>query len=275
MRISVPYLPAASSRSAMTVDERLVDLLESDTDVFLPSAALPITADTRGEAALAITGGYRGRFALPMGLGSGGEREGLYFALNYSYLRGWCPCAGCQGHSFMKIRYLPPASPVGTTLRDAERAALERAHHALARASFLREDHDRVPRQLPLVEDAQQAREIAQRRERLDREAKSRRTSRGVAVATISMSLRVESSVLRLPVIVMTGATSLTPSVSVTLSTSCSVNVLVLYMCWLSGEVKSVPELNEGEPGRTFRVVPSEMWSVENSHLANPLSHAR
>ena len=81
-----PYL---AMRGALTVDERLVELLESDTDVFLPSAALPITADTRGEAALAITGGYRGRFALPMGLGSGGDREGLYFALNYSYLRGF------------------------------------------------------------------------------------------------------------------------------------------------------------------------------------------
>lgn len=30
----------------------------------------------------------------------------------YDYLRGWCPCAGCQGHSFLKIRYQPPASPV-------------------------------------------------------------------------------------------------------------------------------------------------------------------
>jgi DUF971 family protein len=30
----------------------------------------------------------------------------------YDYLRGWCPCAGCQGHTFLKIRYQPPASPV-------------------------------------------------------------------------------------------------------------------------------------------------------------------
>lgn len=28
------------------------------------------------------------------------------------YLRGWCPCAGCQGHSFLKIRFQPPAHPV-------------------------------------------------------------------------------------------------------------------------------------------------------------------
>jgi hypothetical protein len=81
-----PYL---AMRGALTVDDRLVDLLGSDTDVYLPSAALPMTSDTRGEVALAITGGYRGRFALPMGLGSGGDREGLYFAFNYSYLRGF------------------------------------------------------------------------------------------------------------------------------------------------------------------------------------------
>jgi len=30
----------------------------------------------------------------------------------YDYLRGWCPCAGCQGHTFLKIRYQPPAAPV-------------------------------------------------------------------------------------------------------------------------------------------------------------------
>ncbi|HXU44525.1 MAG TPA: DUF971 domain-containing protein [Thermoanaerobaculia bacterium] len=30
----------------------------------------------------------------------------------YEYLRGWCPCAGCQGHSGLKIRYLPPAGKV-------------------------------------------------------------------------------------------------------------------------------------------------------------------
>lgn len=32
----------------------------------------------------------------------------------YDYLRGWCPCAGCQGHTG-KIRYQPPAKPVTAT----------------------------------------------------------------------------------------------------------------------------------------------------------------
>lgn len=30
----------------------------------------------------------------------------------YDYLRGWCPCAACQGHSALKIRFHPPAQPV-------------------------------------------------------------------------------------------------------------------------------------------------------------------
>ena len=30
----------------------------------------------------------------------------------YDYLRGWCPCAGCQGHSGLKIVFHPPKRPV-------------------------------------------------------------------------------------------------------------------------------------------------------------------
>lgn len=30
----------------------------------------------------------------------------------YDYLRGWCPCAGCQGHTGLTIRYQPPAGPI-------------------------------------------------------------------------------------------------------------------------------------------------------------------
>ncbi|MDP9121398.1 MAG: DUF971 domain-containing protein [Acidobacteriota bacterium] len=32
------------------------------------------------------------------------------------YLRGWCPCAGCQGHTGLKIRYLPPPAPVAAAV---------------------------------------------------------------------------------------------------------------------------------------------------------------
>ena len=30
---------------------------------------------------------------------------------DYDYLRGWCPCAGCQGHG-VAIRYRPAPGPV-------------------------------------------------------------------------------------------------------------------------------------------------------------------
>src|SRR4029078_10141225 len=30
----------------------------------------------------------------------------------HDYLRAWCPCAGCQGHSHLKIRYQPPEAHV-------------------------------------------------------------------------------------------------------------------------------------------------------------------
>jgi DUF971 family protein len=31
---------------------------------------------------------------------------------DYDYLRAWCPCAGCQGHAGLTIRYLPAPGPV-------------------------------------------------------------------------------------------------------------------------------------------------------------------
>jgi DUF971 family protein len=31
---------------------------------------------------------------------------------DYAYLRGWCPCAGCQGHSGLKIHFHRPPGPV-------------------------------------------------------------------------------------------------------------------------------------------------------------------
>lgn len=30
----------------------------------------------------------------------------------YGYVRGYCPCAGCQGHTPSEIRYRPPAGSV-------------------------------------------------------------------------------------------------------------------------------------------------------------------
>ena len=80
-----PYL---AMRADLNVDPVLVSVLDPDVDAAVPpNAALPIGSDVRGEAALAITGGYRGHFAFAGGTTS--EREGLYVALNYSYLRGF------------------------------------------------------------------------------------------------------------------------------------------------------------------------------------------
>lgn len=30
----------------------------------------------------------------------------------YDHLRGWCPCAACQGHTALPMRFQPPPSPV-------------------------------------------------------------------------------------------------------------------------------------------------------------------
>lgn len=30
----------------------------------------------------------------------------------YDFLRGWCPCAGCQGHGVLTLRFHPPRAPV-------------------------------------------------------------------------------------------------------------------------------------------------------------------
>lgn len=38
--------------------------------------------------------------------------DGHSAELAYRYLRGWCPCAGCQGHGGATIRHQPPAGPV-------------------------------------------------------------------------------------------------------------------------------------------------------------------
>jgi DUF971 family protein len=38
--------------------------------------------------------------------------DGHVAEYSYDVLRGWCPCAGCQGHTGLKIRYQPAAKPV-------------------------------------------------------------------------------------------------------------------------------------------------------------------
>jgi hypothetical protein len=79
-----PYL---SVRSSSTFDQGLTGVLS--TGVNVPNAQFPIDNANEGQVALAITGGYRGRFAWGEGIGSGSDREGLYVAANYNYLHGF------------------------------------------------------------------------------------------------------------------------------------------------------------------------------------------
>lgn len=79
-----PYL---SMHTFATIDQGLINVLA--TGVNVRNAQFPIVDATEGQLALAVTGGYRGRFALPSGIGSGSERDGIYVAANYNYLHGF------------------------------------------------------------------------------------------------------------------------------------------------------------------------------------------
>jgi DUF971 family protein len=38
--------------------------------------------------------------------------DGHQADFDYAYLRGWCPCAVCQGHSALKLVFHAPSGPV-------------------------------------------------------------------------------------------------------------------------------------------------------------------
>ena len=78
-----PYL---SAKTVLNIDKGLTDILGSSTLVYTPNADFSITDQTIGQLALAITGGYRGRFALP---GLKGTRDGIHIGMNYHYLKGF------------------------------------------------------------------------------------------------------------------------------------------------------------------------------------------
>lgn len=81
--------PYVYMRTAPVVDDRLIDVLSEGDRVYIPNAQLTAHNTTQGEMALAVAGGYRGRFAWPSGVGGGGDREGLYVGANYNYLHGF------------------------------------------------------------------------------------------------------------------------------------------------------------------------------------------
>ena len=41
--------------------------------------------------------------------------DGHVAEYDYDYLRGYCPCAACQGHAVLEIKYQPPPAPVSPT----------------------------------------------------------------------------------------------------------------------------------------------------------------
>jgi hypothetical protein len=81
--------PYVSMRTSATIDQGLTTLLASSVPMVVPNARFPLASGSEGQVALAVTGGYRGRFALPLGLGATAERDGIYVAANYNYLHGF------------------------------------------------------------------------------------------------------------------------------------------------------------------------------------------
>ena len=80
--------PYVSMSTASVIDDRLTEMLREGPAVYIPLTQLTAQNHTQGQLAMAIAGGYRGRFAFAPGVGSGTEREGIYLAANYNYLHG-------------------------------------------------------------------------------------------------------------------------------------------------------------------------------------------
>lgn len=81
--------PYFSAKTVFNMDDQLRSLLASSQDVRLPNASFRITDASAGQAAAAITFGYRRRMALPGRSSSTNRRNGIYIASNYHYLRGF------------------------------------------------------------------------------------------------------------------------------------------------------------------------------------------
>lgn len=79
--------PYFSMQTSATIDPALADLFASETPVYVPNTSFHMSSDTQSQVALAITGGYRGRFAIR---GDGRKpQEGIYVGANYHYLHGF------------------------------------------------------------------------------------------------------------------------------------------------------------------------------------------
>jgi hypothetical protein len=78
--------PYMSMQADVNFDQQLIDILGSPSPIYIANTQMRSGSATQEQLALAITGGYRGRFALPAGVS---DRDGIYVAANYNFLHGF------------------------------------------------------------------------------------------------------------------------------------------------------------------------------------------
>src|SRR5262249_11594891 len=81
-----PYLAMGTN---VNIDQRLVNIFTSSSNTYVRNTSFAIGNLTNGQAAGALTFGYRGRFALPGVSTLTTGRDGVYVSANYNYLRGF------------------------------------------------------------------------------------------------------------------------------------------------------------------------------------------
>jgi len=85
--------PYFSMKTDAEIDPALAAIFASPTPVYVPSSSFAMSNDTLSQFALAITGGYRGRFALPAAArkttGNKNPLDGLYVGANFHFLHGF------------------------------------------------------------------------------------------------------------------------------------------------------------------------------------------
>lgn len=84
--------PYFTHRTSLTLDQKLIDILSATgAPLTFPNSQFDIAVDrSTTQMAGALTFGYRAHMGLPAGLPARGtDREGVYVAVNYRYLRGF------------------------------------------------------------------------------------------------------------------------------------------------------------------------------------------
>lgn len=113
-----PYL---SIGTTVDIDPRLIDLFSSSAAQYQPNTRFTIGNTSEGQFAGSITAGYRARFAVPGSSRTGSDRDGLYVAANYNYLRGFHYDAADTG-----IRLDTDSQGLLTLLPTTEPAVIDR-----------------------------------------------------------------------------------------------------------------------------------------------------